>query len=513
MFGLGLWAVITLPGHAADPLLWVRDGKPTPQATQMLNILHEAEDYGLHASDYTAGLESLRTQLTSTSADAAERFDRALTNASARFVADVHSGRVSARTAGFNLPAPKPLAEAKDIASRLAGAANVGQSIETYEPRPLPYRLLKQALARYRELAKQPAAPLPAPKGKSLNAGEAYEGTAALRSFLLAVGDLPAAAAQVPHDESTFDASLAESLRNFQSRHGLQADGVLGRQTLAALNVPLSDRVRQIELSMERWRWLTALERPDIVVNIPQFRLYALPRPGRSEPLVEMPVIVGRSHNRTPVFVGAIEEVIFHPYWDVPRSIARKELLPKARQDATYLERHHFEIVRGGSDNATVVKPSEAAYDAVETGALRLRQRPGPDNALGPVKFVLPNPYEVRLHGTAEPQLFNETVRAFSHGCIRVGDPAALAEYVLADAAGNWDAAAVDKALCSNETQRVKLTRPVRVIIFYATAAATSSGGILFSKDIYGHDARLEKLLRRNTSSSLVRSGVPDHAR
>ena len=206
-------------------------------------------------------------------------------------------------------------------------------------------------------------------------------------------------------------------------------------------------------------------------------------------------VIVGRPEHRTPIFSASIEQVVFNPYWDVPASIVRDELLPRIRKDASYLQRHHFEIVRGGVDDARVQQPTDAAIEALATGRLRLRQRPGPDNALGPIKFVLPNRYSIRLHGTAEPHLFAFPQRAFSHGCIRVGDPAALARYVLAGAPGEWDAAAVETALCGIEPRRVTLGVPVRVIIFYATAAATMSRGVMFSSDLYGHDARLEQLL------------------
>lgn len=460
----------------------------------MLNVLQAAESYGLRSSDYAGGLGTPALP----DAAAAERFDRSLTAASVRFISQLRSGRISPRAAGFNLPALKAATDADQIASRLATAQDVRQVVEEYEPRPQPYRLLKQALETYRQLAKESLPPLPAPKGRSLKRGDEYAAVPALRRYLMAVGDLPRESA--PSDETIFDATLSQAIQTFQGRHGLKPDGVLGPQTLAALNVPLSERVRQIELSMERWRWLAALDRPDIVVNIPHFMLYALPRPQRSEEPIEMPVIVGRSHTRTPIFVAGIQEVIFQPYWDVPASITRNELLPKLRQDISYLEKHHFEIVRGPGDDATVVEPTAAALDALQAGRLRLRQRPGPDNALGPVKFVLPNPYEIRLHGTAEPHLFDESLRAFSHGCIRVSEPAVLAEYVLANAPGQWDSAAVEQALCETQMRRVKLDRPVRVVVFYATAAATRSKGVLFARDIYGHDARLEKLLRANVN-------------
>ena len=161
------------------------------------------------------------------------------------------------------------------------------------------------------------------------------------------------------------------------------------------------------------------------------------------------------------------------------------------------MQRHHFEIVRGQSDDAMPVTPNQEAFDALQAGRLRLRQRPGPDNALGPVKFVLPNPYSVRLHGTSEPRLFERANREFSHGCIRVSEPAVLAEYVLRDAPGDWNSAAVDAALCGEKTLRVVLKRAVDVVVFYATATATESRGVLFSEDIYGHDRTLDSLLAR----------------
>lgn len=298
------------------------------------------------------------------------------------------------------------------------------------------------------------------------------------------------------------DAELVQGLKHFQGRHGLLVDGVLGARTFAALNVPMQPRARQIELSMERWRWLGVLPRPDIVVNIPHFMLYALPRPDRpGDELLEIPVIVGRARHRTPIFTASIEEVVFNPYWDVPSSIVRNELLPKIRKSTSYLERNHFEIVRGAGDDAQVQSPTAPAIDDLAAGQFRLRQRPGPDNALGPVKFVMPNRYSIRLHGTSEPNLFVAAQRAFSHGCIRVSDPAAIAEYVLANAPGDWNAETVEAALCGTKPRRIALDVPVRMIVLYATATATVSRGVMFASDLYGHDARLEKLLAASSTS------------
>jgi murein L,D-transpeptidase YcbB/YkuD len=498
---LAICTLFALATHAAEPLLWMSGGRPTTQAREMRQALHEAERHGLEPASYRSSLSDLELQsVASGKADATllRRYDQDLSQLTSRFVNHLRFGRVSARDAGFDLPAVTASTDTTEAVRRLAHADHTDLELASLEPRPAPYRLLKEALARYRQFAEDPTIqPLPAFAGRSLQLGDEYVGAVQLRRQLIALGDLPATA-ESGNAPATLDAGLVEALKHFQNRHGLAGDGVLGKQTLAALNVPLRRRVRQIELSMERWRWLSPLPRPEIVINIPQYMLYALPRPSRpGEQLLEMSVIVGRPKDRTPVFSASIEQVIFSPYWDVPSSILRNELLPKIRKDVRYLERNHFEIVRGGGDNATVVAPTPATIAALAAGELRLRQRPGPDNALGPVKFILPNPYSIRLHGTAEPGLFALAQRAFSHGCIRVSDPAALTEYVLVNAPGNWDSAAVEAALCGTQPRRVILDAPVRVIVFYATAAATVSRGVMFSPDLYGHDARLEKLLAK----------------
>lgn len=481
----------------AEPLLWVTNGQPTAQAEAMRQALSQAELHGLSSASYTSALSNAELQSVRrgrADTQLLTRYDSDLSRLTARFVTHLRHGRVSARAAGFDLPSATDANDAA-AARRLASAKSVDAELALLEPQPLPYRLLKQALARYRRLAEnQTIQPLPPPAARVVRLGDEYAAAIQLRRQLTLLGDL--AAAEGSNQSTVLDPPLADALKRFQSRHGLAVDGVLGKQTLAALNVPLHQRVRQIELSMERWRWLNTQSRPEIVINIPQFMLYALARSTRpGEQTLEIPVIVGRTKHRTPVFTAAIEEVVFNPYWDVPASIMRNELLPKIRKDVGYLERNHFEIVRGGGDDARVQPPTQASLDALAAGRFRLRQRPGPDNALGPVKFLLPNAYTVHLHGTAEPGLFALPQRAFSHGCIRVSDPAALAEYVLVNAPGHWDAEAVEAAMCGTQPKRIKLDVPVRVIIFYATAAATTSRGVLFSPDLYGHDARLEKLL------------------
>lgn len=485
----------------AQPLQWVRDGAPTRQAVQMNKALGDAQRFGLASHAYQSGLSDAQRQMVASgdaNADLLHRYDRDLSQRASRFATHLRYGRVNPLHAGFELPT-RTVSTDENIVAQLAHSNDVEAALSALEPTPAPYRMLKEALASYRQLNEERLEPLPALPTRVVRPGESYANAELLRRRLVVLGDMPADT--TPSIDDVLDESLVLGLKSFQARHGLQADGVLGKQTHAALNVPMQRRVRQIELSMERWRWLSGLPRPDIVINVPHYMLYALPRPGRpGETLLEIPVIVGRTRDRTPIFTSSIDQVVFNPYWDVPRSITRSELLPKIRKDPSYLRRNHFEIVRGASDNAAVQPPTPEAIEDLAQGKFRLRQRPGPDNALGPVKFIMPNPYSIRLHGTSEPGLFQLPERALSHGCIRVSDPAALAEYVLANATGDWNSEAVAAALCGTQPRRVVLDVPVRVLVFYATAAATSRG-VLFSSDVYGLDARLEKLLAAQPQS------------
>lgn len=475
---------------AAEPLLWFNDGHLSAQATQVLEALHGAEAFGLEPTDYELPVP----------ASDARRFDAALSEATARFIKDLHSGRIDPGSVGFHLPTP--LAgdfDAASVVRELATTADVATALDAIEPRPLPYWRLKAALSQYRSLARDAGTMrLPALPARSVSEGSEYAGAPQLRHLLRAVGDLPAADRSANDSSTQVEPALAAAIRSFQRRHGLDVDGVIGIRTLAALNTPLAQRVQQIALSMERWRWLSATGRPDIVVNIPQFMLVALPRAqdATAEP-IEMRAIVGQTypHTRTPIFTTAITQVVFQPYWDVPWSILRRELLPHIRRNPALLARYQMEIVQGESDDARVIATSPDAIRRLAAGELRLRQQPGPANALGPIKFVMPNPYSVYLHATPEHALFERSQRTFSHGCIRVSEPAALAEYVLRDAPGDWNPQAIDAAMCGTETLRIRLLKPVRVVVFYSTAMASLSEGVLFFDDVYGHDRTLQDLL------------------
>jgi L,D-transpeptidase YcbB len=482
-----------------DRLLWSQGGTVSAAARAMLQSLHAASDYGLRASDY--GGDALAAQLAALGAEPAasaqwQQFDTALSNAVLLFIHDLHCGRVDPRAAGFDMPARRETFDARARLEQLAAAPDPNSVLAAVEPNFLHYRLLRQALAHYRQLAATAGlTALPPLPGRTLAPGQSYRGAPALRRLLAALGDLPPQYAA--SEDPTLDAALVAALKDFQYLHGLREDGALGRSSYAALTVPLAQRVRQIELTLERWRWLPPLQGPTIVVNIPQFRLFMFSSPVDTEAqMLRMNVIVGQQYPRlnTPVFAAEMNAVVFRPYWDVPPSITQHELLPLLRARPHYLETENMEMVGADAAHPLLAVTAEN-LQALAAGRLRLRQRPGPDNALGLIKFLLPNAYDVYLHSTPARQLFAEPRRAFSHGCVRVGDPVALAVAVLRGTAGDWTAARIQAAMNGDTTFTVKLAQPVRVLILYATAVATEDGAVHFFDDIYGHDRQLEALL------------------
>jgi murein L,D-transpeptidase YcbB/YkuD len=428
-----------------------------------------------------------------------------------RFLSDVHLGRVDPAMMGHDLSVGRIKLDIPTTLAHLAAAVDVAAAVDALEPQFSHFALLKGKLSQYRALAGEEGLnELPALPAKSLKPGEEYFGAAKLQQLLAALGDGPPAADTAP--PTTLSPAIVEALKHFQSRHGEKPDGVLGAATFTQLTRPLIQRVRQIELTMERWRWLPAeLVTAPIIVNIPQFRLFAFESTADSEALIrQMDVIVGKSFDstQTPVFAGDMSYLIFRPYWEVPYSIALKEVVPTARNNPADIERRQMEIVSGGGDSATVMANTRENVELVAKGTLRLRQRPGPNNSLGLVKFMLPNPYNVYLHSTPAQSLFAETRRDFSHGCVRVSDPVGLSQYVLRDAP-EWTREKILAAMNGTRPVTVTLKNRIRVFIVYGTAIATERGNILFFDDIYRHDERLEKALdaRRARSAANLSGG------
>jgi murein L,D-transpeptidase YcbB/YkuD len=424
----------------------------------------------------------------------------ALSLAAARMALDLHAGRVNPRELGYELDVPQA-GDQEVLLRELASSEDVRTAFDAMEPQLRHYWLLRSTLLRYRQLALQRDLTQLAPLSQPFVAPyDHYEGAPALRRLLGALGDLRTDETPPPGAEQIFDAELSQALQHFQWRHGLERDGILGPRTWLALTTPLVYRAEQIALTLERIRWLPPrLGSPPIIVNIPQFRLFAFrSTEDAAADILQMDVVVGTAFSefQTPVFAADMRYVVLNPYWDVPRSILLRELLPALRADPGWAAANDYEIVRGDGDDALPQSVTPQNLTLLERGVFRLRQRPGPLNALGRVKFMFPNSHGVYLHDTPARGLFVRTQRAFSHGCIRVASPMELLKHVLRNDP-TWTDERLSEVLKHGAPLRIDLPEPIHVYILYGTAFATEAGDTFFFTDIYGHDARLEALLAR----------------
>jgi len=483
-----------------NSLPWVRGMEPQPQARQVIAILLQAGQKGLSADDYdgprwNARLAKLKPAASQPSEADAVQFDAALTVCVMRYISDLHIGKINPKHFDFDLDVQaKKYKLPEFLKADVVDAPDVAATLAQVEP-PYPgYQRTIQALDAYLQYAKDyNGQPLPA-AGKPVAPGDTYPGVPQLAQFLRLVGDLPADA-NVPADATVYQGPLVDAVKHFQVRFGRTADGKITPQTLADLNTPLSARVRQMQLTLERWRWLPiGLHAAPIVANIPEFRLRAYDE--NFKVALTMNVVVGKAYNHnTPVFEDSMEYLIFRPYWSVPYSITKAEFIPKIVRDPDYLEKKGFAVVDSRQQVVTSGPVSADVLQQLRAGKLFVRQNPGPKNSLGLVKFIFPNSYNIYMHDTPEQVFFSKTRRDFSHGCIRLEKPSDLAVWVLRGNTGNWDMTKVRAAMNGDAPQQVNLARPIPVLILYATVIVTEDGVVHFYDDIYGHDAALEKAL------------------
>lgn len=465
--------------------LWTSAQGVTPEADSLLDRLCNAATEGLSPNDYNfTRLEAAQRRLDTAvkdSADAASlaALDVAMSEAFVAYANDLTRGRVRLRDLGGEWHLPSDTTD--DVTGATLGevrSKGLTGALDGLFARHQGYGDLRRALAHYRRIAAAGG------WGTVSGRGDA-EG---LRRRLTLTGDLDSAVTDV-----------RAGVARFQRRHGLDSTGVADAKTLAALNVPAEQRVLQLEVNLERRRWMPASYGSTYIsVNIPDYRLRAF-EGGRS--VLEMPVIVGEEANRTPAFADTMQYVVFAPYWNVPVSIATKELWPKGTR---YLARRNFEAVRGES---SVVPFSDVTRGGLEAGTVRLRQKPGPTNALGNVKFIFPNSMNIYLHDTPGKAAFDRSARSLSHGCVRVARAEALAAFVLGPN-GDWSAERIAASLDSTKEHTVNLKRKVPVVLEYLTAWADADGTVHFRDDIYGHDDRLAQALvrdRRATASGVCR--------
>jgi murein L,D-transpeptidase YcbB/YkuD len=501
---LGLSAVSRAdPIPAVVPIgVWIENNRANVLAQEAINILAAAQAEGLNPSDYDVpALQQQRRALgdwLGADSASAQSFDAALSKAVLRYLNDLALGRVSAKDVHQNYDTSSHRAfDAVEHLKTALTAPMRGTTFADVMAQAAPnfplYPALKRALADYRNLIGDPAwsEPLVMPTGHKLELGDDYSDLGRLQARLVLLGDMPE---RLP--AKTYDQQLVQAVESFQGRHGLLVDGVIGPQTLEALNVTPLQRVAQIALSMERLRW-TPLQQGErlIVVNIPGFTLYAyeVDAQGKLNIQVEMRVVIGRSLNhRTPIFDEDMQFIEFSPYWNIPISIARSETIPAIERNANYLANQGMEFVdRQGNVSYAV---SAEKLQAVRDGQLRIRQRPGPNNALGDIKFIFPNNQNIFLHHTPATQLFSRSRRDFSHGCIRVEHPVALAQFVLQDEP-LWTSDRIREAMKAGQSRTIKLRTPLPVLIGYSTVI-TRDSRVYFYPDIYGHDQSLDQALR-----------------
>ena len=472
---------------------WIEDGKPGPRAADILAVLEDAESQGLNPASYF--VDKIHQYWGSQDTAGLVRLDILLTLGMMRYVADQHEGRIEPREVD-----PELFATARDVevdwdALRQMAfeAPDMKAFLDQQAPPFLQYRELQKKLAEYRALAAKGGWPSIS-AGETLKPGMENPRVDMVRKRLAVTGDL----APENMDSAVFDTALEKAVKRFQQRHNLTPDGAVGKQTLAAMNVPVETRIDQIVLNMERYRWLKRTLMGDrlVAVNIAGFEAVA-GKAGKFD--VTMPVIVGKTYHETPVFSDTIKYVVFNPYWNLTPSIASNETLPKLKKDSHYLKKHNMRIFKGWGPDAPELDATKIDWSKVskkDMNRYRVRQDPGPDNALGTVKLVFPNKYNVYLHDTPAHGLFKKEQRAFSHGCIRMDRPAEMAAWVLGGEEKGWSLARVNEIIASRKRQVAVLDQPVPVYILYRTAFVNPEDNTLyFYEDVYGRDKLLAKAL------------------
>jgi murein L,D-transpeptidase YcbB/YkuD len=472
---------------------WIERRVPRPEMDALIRALEDSAREGIDPELYGASeLEARRKDATrgflskkGFDPNEAGALDVWLTYLYMKFASDLADGISDlARADDTWQIEPEKFDPRASLEDALA-SHRVAESLEALTPTAPPYKALRASLAEYREIAARGGWPA-VPRDLRLKPGQRKAGVAQLARRLAASGDYKGNITSNAGPQ-TYGPELQEAMKRFQRRHGLSEDAIVGPAAIEALNVPVTTRISEIELNMERWRWLPRdLGKRYVLVNIPAYRLEVW---DNGQVPLSMPVVVGKKDSPTPIFADRMTYIVFSPYWNVPPDIARDETLPSMLKDPDFLERTNMEIVdRSGA----VVDASDVDMD--DPTAYRFRQRPGGSNALGLVKFMFPNQFNVYLHDTPADSLFERAGRSLSHGCVRVAEPEALAAYVLRDQP-EWTAARIEEAMHAEEERTVKLASPLPVYLAYFTAEASADGLLRFTKDVYGVDARQERMM------------------
>jgi murein L,D-transpeptidase YcbB/YkuD len=498
--GDGAWKVMRdIYADRENAPLWVTPDKPLSEARALVDAIVGAESQGLRVGEYDlAGLQGALDRTYGSvkgGADALAELDLRFTSLYLSYGRDLLAGRLDPARVDGGWYIRTRRATADSILRSAARGDSLEKSLLAFAPAQPDYQVLVAELQRYRDV--ESAGGWPTIRGPIASGSTGSEVTA-LRSRLVLSGDLDSAAMGSPR----FDPSLARAVEKFRSRHGLVAEGGVDKAAVAALNVPVGQRIRQLELNLERLRWLpNGFGERYVVVNVPDFHLHAFDG-GRQ--VLDMRVVVGEEYDReTPVFADTMSYVEFRPYWNVPRSIMVEEIAPKARERGEFLRANHYEVVPA-SGTGDPVDPGSVDWGEVEAEdfAYRVRQAPGPGNALGLVKFMFPNRFDIYMHDTPAAHLFRQHRRAFSHGCIRLQHPDRFAEYVL-QGQPEGDPDTIRALKDGDGTRRVRVKRTLPVYILYLTAFARD-GRVQFRDDLYGSDRRALARMGKAASPAVV---------
>jgi len=473
--------------------LWVTAQGATERASQLSAILAAADEDALDPDDY--GAAAIDALLGAGREDLLAQLEVRLSLGLVKFVADLGQGRVTPQVADLELFVLRDEVDKAQVMAAVAHADDVEAFVGHYRPQTPRYDRLKTALARYRAIARS-GGWASIPDGPTLKPGMTDPRVGPLRDRLGLWGDLAEQndRALSGGDPDFYDDGLVEAVGTMQARHGLEADGAVGRQTLTALNAPVEERIEQMILNLERRRWMPDdLGRRYVFVNLADFTLKVVDEP---KTVLDTRVVIGKTYHMTPVFSGKMTYVVINPYWHVPPSIAREELLPKIKQNVSYLADNKFTVFSDWSSNGKVVDPKKVDWTQYSGTKFpfKLRQSSGDGNALGRVKFMFPNHFNVYLHDTPAKSLFSKSQRDFSHGCIRVWNPPALADVILAKTPG-WSPGRVEATIASGQRTIVTLSERLPVHISYLTAWVNKDGSVHFRKDIYKRDQLLADAL------------------
>ncbi|MBW2185356.1 MAG: L,D-transpeptidase family protein [Deltaproteobacteria bacterium] len=471
--------------------LWVSSRGPSKSAVEILETLKNSDTEGLSPTDY--GVNEMMALWGSLAPDKLAQLDTLITINLIKYVHDISRGQIKLRDIDSLLFAEAGDADFDPLATvdKVLAAKNLSVFFAELPPSHSHYTDLKKSLKIYHELA-QRGGWNQIPQGEFIRPGDRGDRVTAVVKRLDVTGDLMVSVT----DDSLYVYSLMPSLKQFQTRHGLNADGVVGPETLAAMNISADEAVRKIMINMARWRWQAhSLGEKYILVNIASFNLSGF---DHGEMKLNFPVIVGKQQNQTPVFSDRVQYVTFNPFWNIPPSIAQDEELLGLRNDPLHLVKRHIRLFPSWKADAIEMDSTTMDWATISKSQIslfKLRQDPGPWNALGDVKFIFPNKYEVYMHATSNSQLFQRKQRDFSHGCIRVSDPLGLAKFILSHGGISWDRAEIEEIIQQGETKVVVAETPVPVHITYQTTWVGGDGLVYFSSDLYDRDKKLGQAL------------------